>query len=200
MPYLAKNTVIDHRHALMVCPVTVGENGRLWRAVRSAWILALIITCKIVVLQSYSKNRGWWWQQKRQRDLEVTRQNIQQTIWIKEKAMGVLQQEVKNINNSADEAVEGSKENFGQLFHRLEQVFPDIKRQVRSTQKENSKWVRSKSLWGGRSRRSLSWGEGLLHSTATSFLMNSHCQFREFTDSDSIKVRPLSYFKNSGGS
>lgn len=72
---------------------------------------------------------------KRQRDLEVTRQNIQQTIWFKEKAMGVLQQEVRNINNSADKAVEGSKETFGQLFHLLEQVFSDIKSQVRSTQR-----------------------------------------------------------------
>lgn len=72
---------------------------------------------------------------QRQRDLEVTRQNIQQTSWIKGKAMGVLQQEVRNINNSADKAVEGSKETFGQLFHRLEQVFSDIKRQVRSTQR-----------------------------------------------------------------
>lgn len=48
--------------------------------------------------------------------------------------MGVLQQEVRSITNSADKAVECSKETFGQLFHPLEQVFSDIKRQVRSTQ------------------------------------------------------------------
>lgn len=79
---------------------------------------------------------------KRQRDLEVTSQNIQQTIWIKEKAMGVLQQEVRNINNSADKAVECSKETFGQLFYPLEQVFSDIKRQVRSTQSVKVSQVR----------------------------------------------------------
>lgn len=107
---------------------------------------------------------------KRQRDLEVTRQNIQQTIWIKEKAIGVLQQEVRNINNSADKAVEGSKETFGQLFHRLEQVFSDIKRQVRSTQRAKVSQV--ESLRRHEQEVTELRRRGATQSTATSFLMN----------------------------
>lgn len=103
--------------------------------------------------------------------------------------MGVLQQEVRN-NNSADKAVEGSKETFGQLFHLLEQVFSDIKKQVRSPQRAKVSQVKG-------SLRKMEQEVTELKrrgATATSFLMISHHQFRESTDSDSVKVCPLSYF------
>lgn len=180
MPYLAKNTVIaalikemtqqvgpdNHCHAQshdVSC-----DNRRKWKAVEGGEVCLTsgcdnhLQDCRAAIpLKKKRLMTATAALAKRQRHLEMTRQNIQQTIWFKEKAMGVLQQEVRNINNSADKAVEGSKETFGQLFHQLEQAFSDIKRQVRSSREP--KWVKSKSLWGGRSRRSLSWVGGVLH-------------------------------------
>ncbi|KAM3864025.1 uncharacterized protein ACN63O_011921 [Diretmus argenteus] len=60
----------------------------------------------------------------RQKQLGVSQQNIQQMIRGKKKQMKVLQQEVEAINCSADKAVEHS-----------EQVFTDVRQQIRSQQK-----------------------------------------------------------------
>ncbi|XP_041643964.1 tripartite motif-containing protein 16-like isoform X1 [Cheilinus undulatus] len=71
---------------------------------------------------------------ERQRELEVSRQNIQQRIQDREKDVKLLQQEAEAINRSADKAVEDSQEIFTQLIHLMEKRRSDVSQQVRSQQ------------------------------------------------------------------
>ncbi|XP_041644326.1 tripartite motif-containing protein 16-like [Cheilinus undulatus] len=71
---------------------------------------------------------------KRQRELEVSRQNIQQRIQNREKDVKLLQQEAEAINRSADKAVEDSQEIFAQLIRLMEKQCSDVTQQVRSQQ------------------------------------------------------------------
>uniref|UniRef100_A0A8C4GG15 B30.2/SPRY domain-containing protein n=1 Tax=Dicentrarchus labrax TaxID=13489 RepID=A0A8C4GG15_DICLA len=71
---------------------------------------------------------------ERQRELEVSRQNIQQRIQDREKDVKELQQQVEAINRSADKAVEDSEKIFTQLIRLMEKRSSDVKQQVRSQQ------------------------------------------------------------------
>ncbi|KAG8013791.1 Tripartite motif-containing protein 16 [Nibea albiflora] len=71
---------------------------------------------------------------ERQRELEVSRQNIQQRIQDREKDVKELQQEVEAINGSADKAVEDSEVIFTELISLMEKRRSDVKQQVRSQQ------------------------------------------------------------------
>ncbi|XP_042285076.1 tripartite motif-containing protein 16-like [Thunnus maccoyii] len=71
---------------------------------------------------------------ERQRELEVSRQNIQQRIQDREKDVKMLQQEVEAVNRSADKAVEDSEEIFTELIHLIQKRSSDVKQQIRSQQ------------------------------------------------------------------
>ncbi|XP_049454202.1 tripartite motif-containing protein 16-like [Epinephelus fuscoguttatus] len=71
---------------------------------------------------------------ERQRELEVSRQNIQQRIQDREKYVKLLQQEVEAINSSANTVVEDSEEIFTDLIRLMEKRRSDVKQQVRSQQ------------------------------------------------------------------
>ncbi|XP_051240436.1 E3 ubiquitin/ISG15 ligase TRIM25-like isoform X2 [Dicentrarchus labrax] len=71
---------------------------------------------------------------ERQRELEVSRQNIQQRIQDREKDVKELQQEVEAINRSADKAVEDSEKIFTELISLIQKRSSDVKQQVRSQQ------------------------------------------------------------------
>ncbi|CAJ1059210.1 tripartite motif-containing protein 16-like [Xyrichtys novacula] len=71
---------------------------------------------------------------ERQKDLEESRENIQQRIQDREEDVKLLQQEVEAINGSADKAVEHSQEIFSQLIHLMEKRHSDMEQQVRSQQ------------------------------------------------------------------
>uniref|UniRef100_A0A671XB84 Tripartite motif-containing protein 16-like n=1 Tax=Sparus aurata TaxID=8175 RepID=A0A671XB84_SPAAU len=71
---------------------------------------------------------------ERQRELEGSRQNIQQRIQDREEDVKVLQQEVEAINHSADKTVEHSEKIFTQLIRLMEKRRSDVKQQVRSQQ------------------------------------------------------------------
>ncbi|XP_039636184.1 tripartite motif-containing protein 16-like [Perca fluviatilis] len=72
---------------------------------------------------------------ERQRELEGSRQNIQQKIQDREKDVDLLQQQAEAINLSADKAVEDSEKIFTELIRLLEKRSSDVKQQVRSQQK-----------------------------------------------------------------
>ncbi|XP_034008930.1 tripartite motif-containing protein 16-like isoform X1 [Trematomus bernacchii] len=72
---------------------------------------------------------------ERQRELEGSRQNIQQRIQDREKEVKQLQQEVEAVNGSADKAVEDSEKMFTELICLMEKRSSDVKQQVRSQQK-----------------------------------------------------------------
>ncbi|XP_059184377.1 tripartite motif-containing protein 16-like [Centropristis striata] len=71
---------------------------------------------------------------EKQKELEVSRQNIQQRIQDREKDVKLLQQELEAINHSADKAVEDSEKMFTELIRLLEKRSSEVKRQVRSQQ------------------------------------------------------------------
>nr|XP_029134566.1 tripartite motif-containing protein 16-like isoform X2 [Labrus bergylta] len=79
---------------------------------------------------------------EKQRELEVSRQNIQQRIQDREKDVKLLQQEVEDINGSADKAVEGSEKIFTEMIRLMEKRRSDVKQQVRSQQQTEVSRVR----------------------------------------------------------
>ncbi|KAM6920645.1 E3 ubiquitin/ISG15 ligase TRIM25-like [Lycodopsis pacificus] len=72
---------------------------------------------------------------ERQRELEVSRLNIQQRIQDREKDVELLQQQVENINLSADKAVGDNRKIFTELIRLMEERSSDVKQQVRSQQR-----------------------------------------------------------------
>nr|XP_029138758.1 tripartite motif-containing protein 16-like isoform X1 [Labrus bergylta] len=79
---------------------------------------------------------------EKQRELEVSRQNIQQRIQDREKDVKLLQQEVEDINGSADKAVEGSEKIFTEMIRLMEKRRSDVKQQVRFQQQTEVSRVR----------------------------------------------------------
>nr|XP_029132679.1 tripartite motif-containing protein 16-like isoform X1 [Labrus bergylta] len=79
---------------------------------------------------------------ERQRELEVSRQNIQQRIQDREKDVKLLQQEVEAINGSADKTVGNSEKIFTELIRLMEKRRSDVKQQVRSQQQTEVSRVR----------------------------------------------------------
>ncbi|XP_059183516.1 tripartite motif-containing protein 16-like [Centropristis striata] len=71
---------------------------------------------------------------ERQKELEVSRLNIQWRIQDREKDAKLLPQEVDDINHSADKAVEDSEKMFTELIRLMEIRSCDVKQQVRSQQ------------------------------------------------------------------
>ncbi|XP_059201273.1 tripartite motif-containing protein 16-like [Centropristis striata] len=71
---------------------------------------------------------------ERQKELEVSRLNIQQRIQDREKNVKLLQQEMEAINRSADKAVKDSEKMFTELIRLMQKRSSEVKRQVRSQQ------------------------------------------------------------------
>ncbi|XP_051809113.1 tripartite motif-containing protein 16-like isoform X2 [Acanthochromis polyacanthus] len=71
---------------------------------------------------------------ERQRELEVSRQNIQQRIQDREKDVKLLQQQMEAINGSADKAVKDSEEMFTHIIHLIQKTSRDVEQQIRSQQ------------------------------------------------------------------
>ncbi|XP_055370586.1 tripartite motif-containing protein 16-like isoform X1 [Betta splendens] len=71
---------------------------------------------------------------ERQRELEGSRQEIQQRIQDRDKEVKVLQQEVEAISRSADQSVENSEKIFTELIRLMEERRSEVKQQIRSQQ------------------------------------------------------------------
>ncbi|XP_061569409.1 tripartite motif-containing protein 16-like [Cololabis saira] len=79
---------------------------------------------------------------ERQREMEVSRQQIQQEIQDREKDVKLLQQEVEAIDHSADKTVEDSEEIFTELISLLQKRSSEVKQQIRSHQETEVRRVR----------------------------------------------------------
>ncbi|XP_059181119.1 tripartite motif-containing protein 16-like [Centropristis striata] len=79
---------------------------------------------------------------ERQKELEVSRLNIQQRIQDKKKDVKLLQQELEAINLSADKAVEDSEKMFTELIRLMAERSSEVKRQVRSQQETEVRGVK----------------------------------------------------------
>ncbi|XP_029931369.1 tripartite motif-containing protein 16-like [Myripristis murdjan] len=140
---------------------------------------------------------------ERQKELGVSRQKIQQRIQDTEKDVKVLQQEVEEINRSADKAVEDSEEIFTELITLIEKRRSDVKQQIRSQQKEEvsrAEEVQEKLKQEiAELRRKDAELEQLSHTEDhIHFLQNypSLSCLSESTDSPSNNIRPLSFFED----
>ncbi|XP_075954051.1 tripartite motif-containing protein 16-like [Anarhichas minor] len=140
---------------------------------------------------------------ERQRELEVSRLNIQQRIQDREKDVKLLQQEVEAVNRSADEAVKDSEKIFTELIRLMEKRSSDVKQQVRSQQKSEVSRVKQLQEKLEQEISELKRKDAelkLLSHTEdhNQFLHNypSLSPLREPTDSSGIDIRPLSYFED----
>ncbi|KAM9353605.1 uncharacterized protein ABDE67_006002 [Symphorus nematophorus] len=140
---------------------------------------------------------------ERQRELEVSRQNIQQRIQDREKDVKELQQQVEAINRSADKAVEDGGKIFTELITLFEKRRSDVKQQVRSQQETEVSRVKELQEKLEQEitelKRKAAELEELSHTEDhNQFLHNypSLSALSESTDSSSINIRPLRYFED----
>nr|XP_020514819.1 tripartite motif-containing protein 16-like isoform X1 [Labrus bergylta] len=140
---------------------------------------------------------------EKQRELEVSRQNIQQRIQDREKDVKLLQQEVEDINGSADKAVEGSEKIFTEMIRLMEKRRSDVKQQVRSQQQTEVSRVRELQEKLEQEITELKRRDAELEKLSHT---QDHNQFLhdypslsplcESKHSSSINIRPLRYFED----
>ncbi|XP_071348495.1 tripartite motif-containing protein 16-like [Trachinotus anak] len=140
---------------------------------------------------------------ERQRELQLSRQNIQQRIQDREKDVKLLQQEVEAINGSADKAVEHSEKIFTQLIRLMEKRSSDVKQQIRSQQETEVSRVKELQEKLEQEITELKRKDAELKQLShtedhTQFLHNypSLSPLSQSTDSSSINIRPLRYFED----
>ncbi|XP_033182376.1 tripartite motif-containing protein 16-like [Anabas testudineus] len=139
---------------------------------------------------------------ERQRELEGSRQKLQQRIQDREKEVKLLQQEVEAINHSAGKTVEHSEKIFTQLIGLIDKRRSDVKQQIRSQQetevsrvKELQEKLEQEITELKRKDAEL---EQLSHTEDhNQFLHNypSVSALSQSTHSSSINIRPLRYFE-----
>uniref|UniRef100_A0A3Q3M9J5 Tripartite motif-containing protein 16-like n=1 Tax=Mastacembelus armatus TaxID=205130 RepID=A0A3Q3M9J5_9TELE len=141
---------------------------------------------------------------ERQRELEGSRQKIQQRIHDREKDVKVLQLELETINGSADKAVKNSEKIFSdELICLLEKRRSDVKQQIRSQQETEVSRVKQLQEKLEQEITELKRKDADLKQLShtqdhTQFLQNypSVSALSEPTDSSSINIRPLRYFED----
>ncbi|XP_051813808.1 tripartite motif-containing protein 16-like [Acanthochromis polyacanthus] len=79
---------------------------------------------------------------KKQKELEVSRLNVQQRIQDRQKDVKLLQQELKDIKVSADKTVEESEKMFTQMIRLIQNRQRDVEQQIRSQQKNEESRVK----------------------------------------------------------
>ncbi|XP_078029567.1 tripartite motif-containing protein 16-like [Epinephelus lanceolatus] len=140
---------------------------------------------------------------ERQRELEGSRQNIQQRIQDTEKDVKLLQQEVEAISRSADKAVEHSEKIFTELIRLMEKRRSDVKQQLRWQQETEVSRVKELQEKLEQEITELKRKDAELKKLShtedhTQFLHNypSLSALSEATHSSSINIRPRHYFED----
>ncbi|XP_074506204.1 tripartite motif-containing protein 16-like [Sebastes fasciatus] len=138
---------------------------------------------------------------ERQRELEVSRLNIQQRIQDREKDVKLLQQEVEAVNRSADKAVEDSEKIFTELIRLMEKRSCDVKQQVRFQQKCEVSRVKELQEKLEQEITELKRRDAelklLSHTEDHDQFLPSYPSLSPLTEStSSINIRPLSYFED----
>ncbi|XP_029953454.1 tripartite motif-containing protein 16-like [Salarias fasciatus] len=140
---------------------------------------------------------------ERQRELEESRQIIQQRIQDAEKDVKLLEQEAKNIHVSADQTVEDCEKTFSQLIRLLQERSRDVEQQVRSQQQTEVSRVRELQEKLEQEIAELKRTDGQLEQLShtedhTEFLLSfpSLSALSESTHSSSFHTAPLRYFED----
>ncbi|XP_075307913.1 tripartite motif-containing protein 16-like [Odontesthes bonariensis] len=140
---------------------------------------------------------------ERQKELEGSRQQIQQRIQDAEKDVKLLQQEVEAIDQSADKTVEHSQKIFTKLIRLLQKRSSDVKQQIRSQQETEGSRVKELQKKLEQEITELKRKDAELKQLSQT---EDHSQFlhscpsvaalRGSTHSSSIKIRPLRHFED----
>ncbi|KAM4551525.1 tripartite motif-containing protein 16-like [Odontesthes bonariensis] len=140
---------------------------------------------------------------ERQRELEGSRQQIQQRIQDAEKDVKLLQQELEAIHRSADKTVEHSQKIFSQLIRLLQKRSSDVKQQIRSQQEAEGSRVKELQEKLEQEITELKRKDAELQQLSHT---EDHSQFlhscpsvaalRGATHSSSIQIRPLRHFED----
>ncbi|XP_067429393.1 tripartite motif-containing protein 16-like [Thunnus thynnus] len=140
---------------------------------------------------------------ERQRELKVSRQQIQQRIQDREKDVKLLQQKMKAVSRSADKAVKDSEKIFTELIRLIQKRSSDVKQQIRSQQETEVSRVKELQEKLEQEITELKRKDAELKQLShtedhNQFLHNypSLSQLSEPTDSSSINIRPLRYFED----
>ncbi|XP_062290771.1 tripartite motif-containing protein 16-like [Scomber scombrus] len=138
---------------------------------------------------------------EKQREVKASQQKVQQRIQDREKDVKMLQQEMEDMNHSADEAVRDSEKIFNELIHLIEKRSSDVKQQIRFRQKTEVSRVKELQEKLQQEitdlRRKVTELKQLSDTKDhIQFLHNysSLSQLSEPTDSSSINLCPLQYF------
>ncbi|XP_051809118.1 tripartite motif-containing protein 16-like [Acanthochromis polyacanthus] len=139
---------------------------------------------------------------ERQRELEVSRQNIQQRIQDREKDVKLLHQQMEAINGSADKAVKDSEEMFTHIIHLIQKTRRDVEQQIRSQQETEVSGVKELKEKLEQEIRELKRKDAELKQLShtedhNQFLHNypSVSALSESTHSSSMDIRPLRHFE-----
>ncbi|XP_072228459.1 tripartite motif-containing protein 16-like [Leuresthes tenuis] len=139
---------------------------------------------------------------ERQRELEGSRQQIQQRIQDGEKDVKLLQQQEEAINQSAAKTVEHSEKIFTELIRLIQKRSSDVKQQIRSQQQTEVSRVKELQEKLEQEITELNRKDAELQQLShtedhNQFLHNypSLSALSESTHSSSIKIRPLRYFQ-----
>ncbi|XP_075304676.1 uncharacterized protein LOC142366614 [Odontesthes bonariensis] len=140
---------------------------------------------------------------ERQRELEGSRQQIQQRIQDAEKDVKLLQQQLEAIHQSADKTEEHSQKIFSQLIHLLQKRSSDVKQQIRSQQEAEGRRVKELQEKLEQEITELKRKDAELQQLSHT---EDHSQFlhscpsvaalRGATHSSSIQIRPLRHFED----
>ncbi|XP_028261493.1 tripartite motif-containing protein 16-like [Parambassis ranga] len=140
---------------------------------------------------------------EKQKELQVSRTNLQQGIQEAQKDVKLLQQEVEAIRGSADKTVEDSQKIFTELIRLIQKRSSDVKQQVRSQQeaevsrvKERQEELEQKITEMKRKDAEL---EQLSHTEEHIHFLHKYrslSALSESTHSSSINIRPLRYFED----
>ncbi|XP_051809790.1 tripartite motif-containing protein 16-like [Acanthochromis polyacanthus] len=140
---------------------------------------------------------------ERQKELEVSRLNIQQRIQDRQKDVKLLQQELKDIKVSADKTVEDSEEMFRELIHLIQNRSSEVEQQIRSQQVIEESRVKELQEKLEQEIRDLERKDAELKQLSdtpdhSQFLHNypSVSALSESTHSSSISIRPLRHFED----
>ncbi|XP_062284296.1 tripartite motif-containing protein 16-like, partial [Scomber scombrus] len=140
---------------------------------------------------------------ERQRELEVSRLNIQQIIQDREKDVELLQQEVEAVTLSADKLVEDNEKISSELIRLFHKRSSDVKQQIRSQQETEVSRVKELQEKLQQEITELMRKDAKLKQLShtedhNQFLHNypSVSQLSAPTDSSSINIRPLRYFED----
>ncbi|XP_059210247.1 tripartite motif-containing protein 16-like [Centropristis striata] len=140
---------------------------------------------------------------EKQKELDESRQRIQQRVQDREKDVKELQQETETINRSADKAVEDSEEIFTELIRVIEKRRSDVKQQMRSRQETEVSRVKDLQEKLDQEITELKRKDAELDQLSrtedhTQFLHSYHSlsELTEPTDSPRPNISCLQYFKD----